>query len=202
MPEPAEANEREALTPWADPIGSRIVLGAHVGEACADPAALQAALAAFPGRQYAITYRRASAGEAGRAAGCSLHGRKFTARCTGRQLAAGSTGCSIGRGAACQPGGACTAAGQPFLPARPSHSSREPGPHSPPCCARCALPLSRPDTRKAYVLLKEGVSCQQLLQATFDAQARAGRQGSGRMWSKLLSEELGIGFWPARAGLA
>lgn len=52
-----EANAREPLVPWADPIGQRVVLGARVADACADPAALEAALAAFPGRQYAITYR-------------------------------------------------------------------------------------------------------------------------------------------------
>jgi hypothetical protein len=47
--------------PWSDPIGSRIVLGASVAEACADPEALQVALRTFPGRQYAITYRCAAA---------------------------------------------------------------------------------------------------------------------------------------------
>lgn len=57
MPEPLEANAREALLPWSDPIGSRIVLGASVEEACVDPAALDRALRTFPGRGYAITYR-------------------------------------------------------------------------------------------------------------------------------------------------
>lgn len=43
--------------PWSDPHHGRVVLGATVAEACPGPRQLGDALAAFSGRQYALTYR-------------------------------------------------------------------------------------------------------------------------------------------------
>ncbi|EFN54059.1 hypothetical protein CHLNCDRAFT_8919, partial [Chlorella variabilis] len=57
VPETLEGNYREPLMPWSDPHNGRVVLGATVEEACAGPQQLHDALAAFSGRQYALTYR-------------------------------------------------------------------------------------------------------------------------------------------------
>ena len=57
LPGPAEANEKEPLLPWSDPTSGRIVLGATVEEACRSPSELKAALDAFKGKPYALTYR-------------------------------------------------------------------------------------------------------------------------------------------------
>jgi hypothetical protein len=57
VPATEEGNFREPLMPWSDPAGARLVLGAAVGDACATPAQLAAALERFRGRPFAVTYR-------------------------------------------------------------------------------------------------------------------------------------------------
>jgi len=57
LPGPKECNAHEALLPWSDPIGRRVVLGAAVDAACAGPYDLVASLRRFPNRKYALTYR-------------------------------------------------------------------------------------------------------------------------------------------------
>ncbi|KAL4524454.1 hypothetical protein Ndes2526B_g00459 [Nannochloris sp. 'desiccata'] len=58
VPAPPEANEKEPLLPWSDPNQKRIVLGATVEEACSNPLELKAALDAFGGKNFALTYRQ------------------------------------------------------------------------------------------------------------------------------------------------
>jgi hypothetical protein len=57
VPATQEANEKEPLLPWSDPNQKRIVLGATVEEACSNPLELKAALDAFKGKNFALTYR-------------------------------------------------------------------------------------------------------------------------------------------------
>lgn len=57
LPGPKESNAQEALLPWSDPIGRRVILGAPVAEACAGPDDLVASLQRFANRNYALTYR-------------------------------------------------------------------------------------------------------------------------------------------------
>ena len=57
VPDPAEANDCEALLPWNDPGSGRIVLGSSVKVACSGPDHFKSASQTFKSTPYIITYQ-------------------------------------------------------------------------------------------------------------------------------------------------